>query len=129
MGYQSKKSVENLDSMFIYLGVLFGLVVFAIAIRFFKERFKFVKIVYDYLAKLVFWNMFLRMFLEGYMEYAITSLMNIYKLKWDTRSETFSSVFSLVIFIWIFLFPMLVWFLLTRNFSKLSDQKIIDTFG
>ncbi len=24
---------------------------------------------------------------------------------------------------------MLVWFLLTRNFSKLSDQKIIDTFG
>ncbi len=81
MGYQSKKSVENLDSMFIYLGGLFGLVVFAIAIRFFKERFKFVKIVYDYLAKLVFWNMFLRMFLEGYMEYAITSLMNVYEVR------------------------------------------------
>ncbi len=84
--------------------------------------------------------MFLRMFLEGYMEYAITSLMNVYKvrqlikiiifqLKWDSRSEIFSSVFSLVIFVWIFLLPILLCFLLKKNFSKLSDQKIIDTFG
>ena len=36
--------------------------------------------VYTYLANLIFWNMILRMFLEGYMEYAITSLMNLYKV-------------------------------------------------
>ena len=47
MGYQSKKSVENLDSMFIYLGGLFGLVVIIlnfcdislISCFFFKEVF------------------------------------------------------------------------------------------
>ncbi len=38
MGYQSKRSVENLDSMFIYLGGLIGLVIFVIAIRIFKEK-------------------------------------------------------------------------------------------
>ncbi len=36
--------------------------------------------VYTYLAKIIFWNMILRMFLEGYMEYAITSLINIYNV-------------------------------------------------
>jgi hypothetical protein len=36
--------------------------------------------VYTFLANLIFWNMILRMFLEGYMEYALTSLINIYKV-------------------------------------------------
>ena len=38
--------------------------------------------VYTYLANLIFWNMILRMFLEGYIEYAITSLMNLYKVSY-----------------------------------------------
>jgi hypothetical protein len=36
-----------------------------------------VKIVYDHLAKMIFWNMILRMILEGYIEYSISSIMNV----------------------------------------------------
>jgi hypothetical protein len=44
------------------------------------------------LANLIFWNMILRMFLEGYMEYAITSLMNLYKVKYLSISSTIAFV-------------------------------------
>lgn len=66
--------------MFMYLGFLVGLVGFVLLLRFLKNRYEIVNKVYTYLANLIFWNMILRMFLEGYMEYAITSLINIYKL-------------------------------------------------
>ncbi len=33
--------------------------------------------IYTYLANMLFWNMIIRMILEGYMEYALSSLMNI----------------------------------------------------
>lgn len=122
MGYESESSVQNLGSMFMYLGGFVGLVAFVFLIRFLKNKYELINKIYTYLAKLIFWNMILRMFLEGYMEYAITSLMNIYKLQWDTRSNSFSSVFSIIIFAWIFIFPFLVWYILWRNSEKLEEE-------
>lgn len=123
MGYESESSIENLGSMFMYLGGFVGLIAFVFLIRFLKNKYKMVEKVYNYLANLIFWNMIIRMFLEGYMQYAITSLMNIYKLKWNSKSETFSSLFSIIIFAWVFIFPFLVWFILWKNLEKLSDEK------
>jgi hypothetical protein len=94
MGYESKSSIENLGSMFMYLGGFAGLVVLVCLIRFLKNKYELyvfnclsnfskysVNKVYTYLANLIFWNMILRYFLEGYMEYAITSLMNLENVK------------------------------------------------
>jgi hypothetical protein len=36
-----------------------------------------IKIIYEHLAKIIFWNMILRMILEGYIEYAISSILNV----------------------------------------------------
>lgn len=115
--------------MFIYLGSFFSLVVLAILLRFLKNKCEVINKFYTYLANLIFWNMFLRMFLEGYIQYSITSLINLYKTKWVTRSDIFSSIFSIIIFTWIFCFPFLIWILLWKNFDKLQDQKQINTIG
>ena len=40
MGYASKSSVENLGSMFLYLGGFIGLVVFVLIIRFLKNKYQ-----------------------------------------------------------------------------------------
>jgi hypothetical protein len=77
MGYESESIVDNLGSMFMYLGGLIGLIAFVLLIRFLKNKYEWINKIYTYLANLIFWNMILRIFLEGYMEYAITSLMNI----------------------------------------------------
>ena len=80
MGYESEKSISNLGSMFVYQIGLLCLVVFVILIRFLKNRFEFVKKIYNYLAKIIFWGMILRMLLESYLKYALSSLINLYKL-------------------------------------------------
>ena len=130
MGYKSESSIENLGSMFMYFGGSLCLLGFVLLIRFLKNRSQFINKVYTYLAKIIFWNLILRMFLEGYIEYAITSLINIYKLEWDTRSNSFSSVFSIVIFTLIFIFPFIVWYILWKNSAeKLLEQESIDSFG
>ena len=77
MGYESESIVDNLGSMFMYLGGFIGLIAFVLLIRFLKNKYEWINKIYTYLANLIFWNMILRMFLEGYMEYTITSLMNI----------------------------------------------------
>lgn len=33
--------------------------------------------VYEFLVKLLFWNMILRMIMEGYIDYAISSMLNV----------------------------------------------------
>ncbi len=33
--------------------------------------------IYEYLAKILFWNLILRMIMEGYIDYAISSLLNV----------------------------------------------------
>jgi len=34
-------------------------------------------LIYDYIAKILFWNMILRMIIEGYLDYAVDSITNV----------------------------------------------------
>ena len=107
--------------MLFYLVGYFCLVLSAFFLRFIKNKFKIANKLYAYLANLIFWNMLLRMFLEGYLAYSITSILNLYNLKWVSRSDAFSSIFSIIIFTWIILFPLFVWVFLWKNYDSLSD--------
>lgn len=80
MGYESENIIKNLGSMFMYLVGFVIFICFVFLIRQLKRRYLFLNKIYNYLAKLIFWNMILRMFLEGYMVFAITSLINMNKL-------------------------------------------------
>ena len=42
-----------------------------------KISFYRLNVFYTYLAKILFWNMILRMILEGYMEFAVSSIENV----------------------------------------------------
>lgn len=35
-----------------------------------------VELIYDYLEKTLFWNMIIRLILEGYLEYSISAVIN-----------------------------------------------------
>ena len=42
-----------------------------------KISFYRLNVFYTYLGKMLFWNMILRMILEGYMEFAVSSIENV----------------------------------------------------
>jgi hypothetical protein len=35
------------------------------------------EIIYDHLSKIIFWNMILRLIIEGYLDYAVDSITNV----------------------------------------------------
>ena len=107
--------------MFFYLGGYFCLVVFALFLRLIKNKFEIANKLHTYLANLIFWNVLLRMFLEGYLVYAITSILNLYKVKWNSKSDAFSSIFSIIMFGLIIFFPLFIWVSLWKNYDNLSD--------
>ena len=36
-----------------------------------------IEIIYDHLSKIIFWNMILRLIIEGYLDYAVDSITNV----------------------------------------------------
>jgi hypothetical protein len=73
--------------------------------------------------------MILRMFLEGYIEYSITSLVNLKKLSWENNSDRFSSILAIIIFVCVLIFPFLIWFLLWKKQEKLGSDEFKTRFG
>jgi hypothetical protein len=115
--------------MVVYLVGFFVLVLIALLLKFFKENFEAIKIIYDHLAKMIFWNMILRMILEGYIEYSISSILNVRDMVWITNSDKLSSAFAIVILVVVLVFPFFVWALLWSKYSILGQEKAINVFG
>jgi hypothetical protein len=66
--------------------------------------------------------MILRMLLEGYMEFAITSSMNVSDLRWKNYSDKISSSFAIIMLAVMIGFPLGVWYLLWRQINKLKED-------
>jgi hypothetical protein len=67
MGFNTTNIVDNLGSMMYYLAGFVFLVIFVLLIRFLKNKYPTVNRVYTYLSNLIFFNMILRMIMEGYI--------------------------------------------------------------
>jgi len=63
--------------MFLYLIGFFVLAAFVLIIRLLRNKYHLVNLVYTYLSNMIFFNMILRMILEGYIEYSISAILNI----------------------------------------------------
>jgi hypothetical protein len=59
--------VDNMGSMLMYLLVLVAVVGIVILMKYFSKRFFWVNKFYNYMSKMLFFNVFLRIFLEGYI--------------------------------------------------------------
>jgi cell shape-determining protein MreD len=63
--------------MVVYLVGFFVLVLIALLLKFFKENFETIKIIYDHLAKMIFWNMIIRLLIESYLDISLDAASNI----------------------------------------------------
>ena len=122
MGIETDNVIQNLGSMFIYLVGFFVLLSFTILLSFVKKYHHYIEIVYIYFSKMVFYNMILRLILEGYMDYALSSLLNIQNLIWKTQSDKFASVFTILAIATIICFPFLVAIIVWRKQKQLAEK-------
>jgi hypothetical protein len=78
---------------------------------------------------MLFFNMILRLILEGYMDYTMSSLLNVRDLVWVTASDKFVSLFSITTFSVVLSFPFLAWCTLWLRQGTLEESDSELRFG
>jgi hypothetical protein len=117
MGISKKNVIENLGSLFDYVTSFLAITVLALIIRIFRHKHPWIMKVYNYIADILFFNLILRLIIEGYMDFSVTSFLNVTHLIWKTRSDVIASIVTIVLVIVVALFPGVVWILVKKNYQ------------
>ena len=82
-------------------------------------------------ARYFFWNGFIRLFMESFFELAITALVNIRTVDWQTsyRGVKYSNSLTLIILILMGVLVTCLNVLYCRNFSILSEDRFKNRYG
>jgi len=88
-----------------------------------------IKKLADKVQNKIYWNLILRICIEGYLDFSITAPLNLGKLMWNTPSDYFSSICSMVAVAIVILFPFGVIAILYRYRKKLTDEEFHKKFG
>jgi len=83
----------------------------------------------DRIIKRVFWNSYIRFWMEAYLELSISSLLRLKIFSFDSPSDSFHSVFSVFICILLAVVFFLSIAILIFHFDKLSLPESKQKFG
>lgn len=81
--------------------------------------------VYNYIAGILFFNLILRLIIEGYMDFSISSFLNVTNMLWNTKSDVAASIVTILTIIVVAVFPGLIWILVKKNHEKLQEKEKI----
>lgn len=121
LGYKSTKLLSNMGTFFIALAFILALVVLIIVMRFLIKKFERVRKVYEWLNKKLFFNLFLRTIMEGYLNFCISAFLAISNLSFDTADEIIDSVIGLLMLLLISVFPIFTFAFLYYSRPKLEN--------
>lgn len=114
--------------LFIILANLAIIILHAIIYLFGKVSIRLKKLAAKIKSK-IYWNVILRICIEGYFDFSITAPLNLGNLMWNTPSDYFSSICSMVATATVLLFPFIVVGILYRYRKKLTEKEFHDKFG
>jgi len=122
IGYDSINFIENIGFLFVFI-LLFAVILTVLA------SFWLLSLCWDrahpYYKSLytsIFWNMPLTFGLEGYIEFAVASFINLHLFHWITISDIFNSVACIAgLALTVSLPPFVLWFLV-KNRGKLNQK-------
>lgn len=77
----------------------------------------------------LFWNFFIRLFIETYLDNAIVNALKLKALMWHPLTEFFSSVFAIIIVAILVIYPVASWILLLKFKARLNDEEVNRRFG
>jgi hypothetical protein len=115
MGISKKNIIENLGSMLDYVASFIVVSFLALIIRIFRFKHPWIMKTYNYIAGILFFNLILRLIIEGYMDFSVASLLNVKNMLWNTRSDIAASIVTIIILTVVVLFPGLVYYLVKKN--------------
>ena len=77
----------------------------------------------------LFWNFFIRLFIETYLDQAMTQSLKINALRWNPWTEFVASSLAIFIMATLVIFPVATWIILLKFKAKLEEKPIESKWG
>lgn len=119
MGFEDNNFIFNIGSMFYYMLIWLCLAASCSFLKLFTKKHRIIQNIYEKLRKVLFFNVLLRTFIEGYFELTLSSLLQVRDMTWINVSDKFSSSLSIPILLFCTLLPLIVFTLLYTRFKYL----------
>lgn len=122
-------TISNLGSLFYYFGALIAVIFLLLVIRPCAHKNKWISKGYSYIEGLVFFNVILRLILEGYVMIVICAFLNYNYMDWSNFDLRFSSALTIILLCISFLFPFFVLALLLIFRKRMEEPHIEKRIG
>ena len=77
----------------------------------------------------MFWNFFIRVLIETYLENAIVNTLKLKALIWHPWTECLSSLFAILIVVGLVIYPIASLILMLKFKTRLNDEAVKNRFG
>lgn len=94
-----------------------------------RKQHNFVESIYIKLSNLIYFNLILRLILEGYMDLCIASFLNYQNKILITLSDYFSYVLSIIIIVIVVSYPLFILTVILLKRKILDEENSLNTFG
>ena len=81
------------------------------------------------MQKKLFWTSFILVCIEGYLDFCLAAVCNLYELYFETLNDKINGVLTFCLFPVILLFPPASYFILSRNHEKMGTLGFNAKFG
>ena len=112
MGYDSRNLLLNVGSLIIFASILVIVIVLLFVCKPLCRKCRFGTIVHSKISQAIFFNIIIRYFMETYMEYMISAMMNFKELNFKSTGETISSLSSIIAIIFGLFGPIVIFIFL-----------------
>ena len=77
----------------------------------------------------MFWNFFIRLLIETYLDNAIVNALKLKALMWHPWTECLSSLFAILIVAVLVIYPITSWIMMFKFKTRLNDEELENIFG
>ena len=128
--YNTTNPIDNLEVIFFaFIFLMILPVVFKMIELLFSYCNRMTRPLHNFKTKVMYWNLYLRFFLETFLEFSIVSLIRLRFIKATSLVETTLSLYGLLILIMMTAYMVCVLPFLRKNHDLISTEEFKDRFG
>jgi len=116
MGYESKNAISNMGPLFLYSIILACSLLVLVALKLLLNLCEKGKKLYQWISQALFFNIIIRFLIEAYLEFAVSSFINIKHVSFTSSGNKISYIVAAICCIVVLLMPVSLFVFVVHNY-------------
>ena len=129
LGFESDYIINNLGTIFFFFLSYPFAILLQLALQRCEKSSERVARANQYLKRSLYYNSFITGLNEGYSVLALSVLIGLYNLNWDTPGTSIQSFFCLFFGVMIIVVPARLFWVTLFDFAELTEEEIEERYG